>query len=58
MLRGLWTYKEELFRWPVSWKALECYLKEMMCELEGLSTKEKGLMDMDNNVVIAAGRRV
>ena len=26
--------------------------------VEGLSKKEKGLMDMDNNVVIAGGRVV
>ena len=25
--------------------------------MEGLSKKEKGLMDMDNSVVIAGGRR-
>ena len=26
--------------------------------VEGLSKKEKGLMDMDNNVVIAGGRGI
>ena len=41
-----------------SWMESKTTAKGWGLEVEGLCKKEKGLMDMDNSVVIAGGRRV